>query len=219
MAIYLLNTDLKGTSSMKLHRDLGIPQKSSWHLAHRIRESWADRQESRFAGPVEADETYGGGKERNEHASRRSNTGRGTVGKTAVAGDRASGQVSAAVVLATDGATLVPIVARHTAPDAHVFTDDHGAYRNLPRWHRIERHVVGQYMDGQIHTDNLESLWSLPKSGYRGTYHRVSEKNLDRCVDEHAGRHSSRRLNTLAQMERTTRGLVGRWLPYRELIR
>ncbi len=221
MAIYLLNTGLKGTSSMKLHRDLGITQKSAWHLAHRIRESWADRQESRFAGPVEADETYIGGRERNKHASRRLNAGRGTVGKTAVAGvrDRASGRISAAVVPATDGATLVPFVAGRTAPDAQIFTDDHGAYRNLPRPHRIVRHGVGQYVDGQAHTNGLESFWSLLKRGYHGTFHHVSEKHLDRYVDEFSGRHNSRRLDTLAQMERTARGLVGRRLPYRELVR
>lgn len=56
IAIYLFNTSIKGTSSMKLHRDLGITQKSAWHLAHRIREAWGDQQEV-FLGPVEVDET------------------------------------------------------------------------------------------------------------------------------------------------------------------
>ena len=41
VALYLLSTGLKGTSSMKLHRDLGVTQKTAWHLAHRIRETWA----------------------------------------------------------------------------------------------------------------------------------------------------------------------------------
>ena len=61
IAIYVLTTGIKGTSSMKLHRDLGITQKSAWHLAHRIRESWADKQES-FFGPVEVDETTSAGR-------------------------------------------------------------------------------------------------------------------------------------------------------------
>ena len=42
IAFYLLATGIKGTSSMKLHRDLKITQKSAWHLAHRIRESWSN---------------------------------------------------------------------------------------------------------------------------------------------------------------------------------
>ena len=64
IAIYLMSTGIKGTSSMKLHRDLGITQKAAWHLSHRIRESWS-KQSNPFAGPVEVDETYIGGKERN----------------------------------------------------------------------------------------------------------------------------------------------------------
>ena len=64
IAAYMLTTNLKGDSSMKLHRDLDITQKSAWHLAHRIRESW-DRSEGRFDGPVEVDETYLGGKRKN----------------------------------------------------------------------------------------------------------------------------------------------------------
>ena len=44
LAIYLLTTGLKGVSSMKLHRGLGITQKTAWHLAHRIRETWGAKQ-------------------------------------------------------------------------------------------------------------------------------------------------------------------------------
>ena len=64
-ALYLLWTSLKSVSSMKLHRDLDITQKSAWHLAHRIRKSWGSDSDQLFLGPVEVDETYFGGKRRN----------------------------------------------------------------------------------------------------------------------------------------------------------
>ena len=85
MAIYLMMTGIKGTSSMKLHRDLGITQKTAWHLAHRIREV-VERPRLAFAGPVEVDETFIGGKEKNKHAHKKLRAGRGAVGKAIVVG-------------------------------------------------------------------------------------------------------------------------------------
>lgn len=75
IAIYILTTSIKGTSSMKLHRDIGVTQKTAWHMAHRIRETWAKQPQS-FAGPVEVDETYIGGKRRNMSNAKRKEFGR-----------------------------------------------------------------------------------------------------------------------------------------------
>ena len=111
MAIYFLNTGIEGTSSLKLHRDLGITQESAWHLAHRIREAWAD-DVGLFGEPVEIDETYFGDKERNKHASHKVHAGRGTVGKTAVIEmkDRKSNQIDAKVIPSTDKGTVQTFV-------------------------------------------------------------------------------------------------------------
>ena len=105
IAIYLFVTNLKGVSSMKLHRDLGIAQKNAWHLAHRIREAWGPREQAAFGGPVEVDKTYVGGKRKNmPRKKRKLLTGRGTVGKTIVVGakDRGTNRVSAVVVRGAD---------------------------------------------------------------------------------------------------------------------
>ena len=100
IAFYLFATNLKGVSSMKLHNDLKITQKSAWFMAHRIREA-CQEQGTMFAGPVEADETFMGGRRKNKPKDQRRGPKRtGTVDKTVVAGvrDRATNRVSAAVV-------------------------------------------------------------------------------------------------------------------------
>ena len=222
LASYLLTTGIKGQASMKLHRDLGVTQKTAWHLAHRIRETWAKADGPPFAGPVEVDETYVGGKRKNmPKAKRETLEGRGAVGKVAVAGakDRATKRVSAATVPATDGPTLQGFVRARAEAGAKVYTDDARAYRGMPDFdHEAVQHSVGEYVRGMAHTNGMESFWAMLKRGYQGTYHHMSPKHLDRYVTEFEGRHNDRDADTIDQMADMGRGMVGKRLRYNDLI-
>ena len=166
LAIFLIVANPKGRSSVQLAADLGVCQKTAWHLGHRIRAALAEGEMPGFDGPVEADETYIGGKARNMHASRRAQignqSGRSTAHKTAVAGvkDRPSGKVTARPVPDASARSLTGIVADAARQGALVFTDEWRSYLPLTSMgysHQQVAHGAREYVRGDAHTNGIEN--------------------------------------------------------------
>ena len=203
MAFYLIASNLKGISSVKLAKDIGVTQKTAWHLLHRIRETWRDSTDGLFFGPVEVDETYVGSRNN----------------KTAVIGikDRPTGQVYTEVVEGVNKWTVHPIVHRKTWNTTRVFTDGAYMYRSLARPQEYVLHHR-EWARGEVSTNGIESFWALLKRGYHGIYHWMSPKHLHRYAMEFAGRYSQRAKILLDQLAHMARGMEGKRLRYRDLI-
>lgn len=223
-AIYLNLTSLKGVAAMKLHRDLAIGYRAAWFMQQRIREAFEDNGPVVMSGPVEVDEAYFGGKRKNMSKAKRAELeGRGPAGKQAVVGakDRETGKVAARVIDSTDADTLNTFVAGHADTGAEVYTDGSSAYRGRPN-HEAVAHSVAEYVryleDATVHTNGIESFWSMLKRAHKGTFHRMSPKHLQRYINEFAGRHNIRDMDTIRQMEHLVAAMVGKRLMYTDLI-
>ena len=122
------------------------------------------------------------------------------------------------MVNATDAPTLQGFVHRSTDVAAMVYTDEAAAYNGLRRPHAAVRHSVGEYVRDMAHTNGIESHWAMLKRGYIGTFHQRSEEHLGRYMQEFAGRHNARCLDTADQMARIAANSPGKLLTYTELI-
>ena len=128
------------------------------------------------------------------------------------------GIISESGVHATNQETLQGFVGDHVAPGATVYTDEATAYESLPFTHATVKHSLSEYVKGDVHTNGIESLWSMLKRAHMGTFHKLSPKHLDRYVQEFAGRHNIRDLDTIDQMAFVIDAMIGKRLRYMDLI-
>ncbi len=221
MAIWLIANCKNGISSCELARGIGITQKSAWHMLQRIRLAMRVGSLEKLGGQIEVDETYIGGKARFMHKKKREAMikGRGAVGKVAVMGllER-NGKVRAKVIGDTTRETLHGEIKTHVEQGAEIFTDEFRSYRGLEQEyiHNVINHAE-KYVDGNVHTCNIDNFWSLLKRGIKGTYVSVEPFHLFRYLDEQSFRFNHRKLTDGQRFSIVAEHVIGRRLTYSEL--
>ena len=192
IAIYLMCESKKGISALQLKRTLGVASKTAWYLCHRIREAMGNDP---FDGPtllgiVEVDETLVGGKTRGKGRAYKGN-------KTWVAGAiQRDGGIRLERIANTKKGTLHDFINRTVKDEAEaIYTDELASYLGIADHntrHETVNHSAEQWVLGDVHTNTIEGVWFLFKRSIIGAFHKVSEKHLDRYLEELEWRYSNR---------------------------
>jgi transposase-like protein len=195
LATFLLCEAKKGMSACQIQRSLGIKTyKTAWYLCHRIRAAMVEANKPKLNGVVEMDETYVGGR---SHGKR----GRGARNKEVVIGIRQrQGELRFFHADDVRSGTLEKYIRENIADDVEILmTDDLGQYRGATRRtgmrakHKTIMHSIGLYVNGDVHTNTVESAFSLLKRGVLGTWHRISAKHLQSYCNEMCFRFNNRK--------------------------
>jgi transposase-like protein len=156
-------------------------------------------------GIIEADETFIGGKNKNRHSDKKipNSQGRSTNDKTPVIGIfERGGKIKAKKAKDTTGKTIKSFVNKNVQKGSMVLTDEWKSYNALNKdfLHYFINHSAGEYVNGDIHTNNLEGFWSLLKRGIIGQYHHIDDKYLDRYINEFCFRFNERQNNKIFEL-------------------
>jgi transposase-like protein len=203
--IFLMAQSKKGMSALQIHRILGTGSyETAWYMCHRIRAAMQNETWNKLMGEVEVDETYVGGKPGNWHVSKRRRMREGHSKKGTLPGQPKVGVIGAisrkgnvvCKVMERTGEEPLSRFVRETVSDKVdlVATDDFAPYRGLVEYpHETVQHTKGEYVRGLVHTQNIDSFWSLLKRGIMGSYHQVNRKYLPLYLNEFTFRHNHRK--------------------------
>jgi hypothetical protein len=229
MGIFLMTAHKKGISSAQLARDLGIMQKSAWHMLHRIRQATMMDEFHRplMKGEVfQSDETLVGGKEHFKHASKRNKfaTGRGSVNsKTVVLGMISnSGELRLQKIPNLRRPDIERVVKRNVRAGSVVHTDEATHYHWMRNYydHSLVKHRFGEYVTKHgVHTNGIEGAFSHFKRSVVGVYHKVSDEHINRYLGMFSWRWTRRKMGEGERVNALLKSTPKHQLTYKVLTR
>jgi transposase-like protein len=218
-AFWRASASKKGVSALQISRETGLSYKSALFLMHRIRFAMSDEVPPRsLDGVVELDETYIGGKRPGRNRKGKRFTGRSLAKVPVMALVERDGNVQFRQLRRVTTKNLGRAAREYVHPSARVMTDDLWAYRSVGKKfarHDTIRHSRRQYVQGDVHTNTVEGVFSLLKRGLHGTFHSVSRKHLHRYLAEFQFRYNNRKVDDGERTSRAIRAAAGKRLRYR----
>lgn len=187
-AIYLMTQTRAGMSAKQLERMLGVTYKTAWRMFHQIRKLMADDGDM-LIGEVEMDEAYFH-PDTEKRSTAKANNSQVVLGMV-----ERKGRAKVKHVRTSGTRVLIPEIVGAVATIAQLYTDGYYSYKQLDKLgysRKVINHARREYVRGDVHTQNVENLWSNIKRGIYGVYRHVDPKYLQAYVDEYAFRYSNR---------------------------
>lgn len=188
-AIYLMSATRAGISAKQLERELGVTYKTAWRMFHQIRSMMGDDDDTNLSGEVEVDETYLS-PDTTKRSTAKANNSQVIFGMV-----QRGNKAKVRHVESSKAPVLLPIIWKEVGSGSTVYSDEHRSYGKLSEQgyrHGKIKHSYREYVDGKVHTQNVENLWSNMKRGIKGVYRHVEPSYLQAYADEYAFRYSHR---------------------------